>query len=159
MSGDLSVRVVGVGDAFTARYHNACLLVEGGGTRLLVDAPPALARALRDLGPRPDRLLVPDGRRMVPIQIADIEWIKAEGDYVRVFAGGRGYLVGRTLKELEARLDPAQFVRVHRSALVQTSHIREVRAEGSSRYKVLLSDGTTVIVSRSRAPELKKWMI
>ena len=74
-----------------------------------------------------------------PIQIADIEWIKAEGDYVRVFAGGRGYLVGRTLKELEARLDPEQFVRVHRSALVQTSHIREVRGEGSSRYKVLLS--------------------
>ena len=119
----------------------------------------ALARALRDLGPRPDRLLVPDGRKMVPIQVADIEWIKAEGDYARVFASGRGYLVGRTLKDLEARLDPAQFVRVHRSALVQTSHIREVRAAGSSRYKVLLSDGTTVIVSRSRAPELKKWMI
>jgi len=90
-----------------------------------------LARALRDLGPRPDRLLVPDGRKMVPLQIADIEWIKAEGDNVRV----------------------------HRSALVQTSHIREVRGEGSSRYKVLLSDGTTVIVSRSRAPGLKKWMI
>jgi ribonuclease BN (tRNA processing enzyme) len=45
----LSVRVVGVGDAFTARHHNACLLFEAGGTRLLVDAPPALARALRDL--------------------------------------------------------------------------------------------------------------
>jgi ribonuclease BN (tRNA processing enzyme) len=45
----LSVRVVGVGDAFTARYHNACLLFEAGGTRLLVDAPPALNRALRDL--------------------------------------------------------------------------------------------------------------
>ena len=49
------MRVVGVGDAFTARYHNACLLFEGGGTRLLVDAPPALARALRDLSlARPD---------------------------------------------------------------------------------------------------------
>ena len=48
----LSVRVVGVGDAFTTRYHNACLLVEGGGTRVLVDAPPALARALGDLGDR-----------------------------------------------------------------------------------------------------------
>lgn len=45
----LTIRVVGVGDAFTARYHNACLLIESGGTRLLVDAPPALARALRDL--------------------------------------------------------------------------------------------------------------
>ena len=48
----LSVRVVGVGDAFTARYYNACLLVESGDTRLLLDAPPALARALRDLGDR-----------------------------------------------------------------------------------------------------------
>lgn len=48
----LAVRVVGVGDAFTARYYNACLLLESGDTRLLVDAPPALARALRDLGPR-----------------------------------------------------------------------------------------------------------
>jgi ribonuclease BN (tRNA processing enzyme) len=45
----LSVRIVGVGDAFTARHHNACLLFEASGTRLLVDAPPALARALRDL--------------------------------------------------------------------------------------------------------------
>lgn len=44
--------MVGVGDAFTARYYNACLLVEADGTRLLIDAPPALARALRDLGDR-----------------------------------------------------------------------------------------------------------
>jgi ribonuclease BN (tRNA processing enzyme) len=49
---ELSVRVVGVGDAFTSKHHNACLLVEGGGTRVLVDAPPALARALADLGER-----------------------------------------------------------------------------------------------------------
>ncbi len=48
----LSIRVVGVGDAFTARYYNACLLVEADGTRLLIDAPPALARALQDLGAR-----------------------------------------------------------------------------------------------------------
>ncbi|EYF05311.1 MBL fold metallo-hydrolase [Chondromyces apiculatus] len=44
-----SVRVVGVGDAFTAKYHNACLLLEADGTRVLVDAPPALGRALADL--------------------------------------------------------------------------------------------------------------
>jgi ribonuclease BN (tRNA processing enzyme) len=49
---DLQVRVVGVGDAFTARYYNACLLIESGDQRLLVDAPPALNRALRDLGER-----------------------------------------------------------------------------------------------------------
>ena len=47
-----SVRVVGVGDAFTARFFNACLLIEADDTRVLIDAPPALARALGDLGER-----------------------------------------------------------------------------------------------------------
>jgi ribonuclease BN (tRNA processing enzyme) len=46
------VRIVGVGDAFTSRYFNACLLLEADGTRVLIDAPPALARALGDLGDR-----------------------------------------------------------------------------------------------------------
>src|SRR6185436_7311819 len=104
-------------------------------------------------------LLVPDGRRMVPVAIAGISWIKAEGDYARVHAGGRSYLVSRTLKDLEGRLDPAQFLRIHRSAIVQTSHIREVHAEGSSRYRVVLDDGTAVLVSRTRAPELRRWML
>jgi ribonuclease BN (tRNA processing enzyme) len=49
----LSVRVVGVGDAFTALYYNACLLIESAGTRLLIDAPPALARALRESATAP----------------------------------------------------------------------------------------------------------
>jgi ribonuclease BN (tRNA processing enzyme) len=49
-SNALAVRVVGVGDAFTCKYHHACLLVESHGERLLIDAPPVLARALTDLG-------------------------------------------------------------------------------------------------------------
>jgi two-component system LytT family response regulator len=124
-----------------------------------LDASERLARVIRDLGPRPDRLLVPDGRRMVPLAVRDIVWIKAEGDYARVYAEGKSYLVSRMLKDLESRLDPAQFVRIHRSAIVQTSHIREVRPEGSSRYRVLLDDGTAVTVSRTRAPDLKRWML
>lgn len=118
-----------------------------------------LAHAINDLGRRPERLLVPDGRRLVPVQVADITWIKAEGDYARVFAGGRSYLVSRTLKDLETRLDPAAFLRIHRSAIVQTVHMCEVRADGNSRYRIRLSDGNQVIVSRTRAPELKRYML
>jgi two-component system LytT family response regulator len=118
-----------------------------------------LVRALRDLGPRPDRLLVPDGRRMVPIALTDILWVKAEGDFARVYAGGRSYLVSRSLKDLESRLDPDRFVRIHRSAIVHTAHIAEVRPEGSSRYRLTLDDGTTVIVSRTRAPDLRRWIL
>jgi two-component system LytT family response regulator len=118
-----------------------------------------LERAIRDLGRRPDRLLVPDGRRMVPVAVADIVWIKAEDDYARIHAGGRSYLVTRTLKELEARLDPEQFIRLHRSALVQAAHIREIVGDGASRYRVRLSDGTTVVVSRRSVPDLRRWML
>src|SRR4029077_5975149 len=119
-----------------------------------------LARVIKDLGPRPDRLLVPDGRRMAAVNVGDIVWIKAEDDYARVHtASGRSYLVTRTLKDLEAKLDPSRFVRIHRSAIVQYSHIREVASEGGSRYRVRLSDGTSVLVSRSRAPELRRWKL
>jgi two-component system LytT family response regulator len=114
-----------------------------------------LARVIRDLGPRPDRLLVPDGRRMVPLAVADIVWIKAEGDYARVHTRTRNYLVSRSLKDLESRLDPATFLRLHRSTIVQTSHIVKVRPAGSARHHLTLDDGTTVIVSRSRARGLK----
>ena len=119
----------------------------------------ALAAVIRDLGPRPDRLLVPDGQRIVPVAVADICWIKAEGDYARLYSGGRNFLVSRTLKDIEARLDATQFIRIHRSAVVHSAHIREVRVAESGRYRVLLSDGTTLLVSRTRAPDLRRWIL
>jgi DNA-binding LytR/AlgR family response regulator len=122
-------------------------------------APVDLQRLLRDLGPRPDRLLVPFRDALVPIAMADILWIKAEGDYARIHTAERGYLVTRTLNELEERLDRAHFLRIHRSAIVRTDRIAAVKGEGSSRYRVVLQDGTELIVSRTRAPMLKRWMI
>src|SRR5437879_1924492 len=65
-----------------------------------------VARLARDLGRRPDRLLVPERGRMVPVEIAAIDWIQAEGDYARVHAGGKSYLVARSLTDLESRLNP-----------------------------------------------------
>jgi two-component system LytT family response regulator len=125
-------------------------------SRQAPDRAASLTRVIRDLGPRPDRLLVPDGRRMVPVGVADIVYIKAEDDYARVFANGRNYLVGRSLKDLEGRLDPARFVRIHRSVIVHLAHLREVAPQGGSRYRLGLSDGTAVIVSRARGAELRK---
>ena len=129
--------------------------IERARRRRTADDRDGLARVIRDLGPRPDRLLVPDGRRMVPIAVAEIVWIKAEGDYSRVHTKTRSYLVSRSLKDLESRLDPGTFLRLHRSTIVQSGHIVDVRPAGSARYQMRLDDGTTVIVSRSRARELK----
>ena len=119
----------------------------------------ALLSVIRDLGRRPDRLLVPDGERMIPVPIADITWIQAEGDYSRLHTASKTYLVGRSLKDLESRLDPNQFIRIHRSAIVKSDSIREVHGEGSNRFRVVLTDGTALIVSRTRSQALRQWML
>ena len=118
-----------------------------------------VARVARDLGVRPDRLLVPERGRMVPIEVGAIDWIQAEGDYARVHAGGKSYLVARSLSDLEGRLDPARFLRIHRSAIVNRAQIREVVPEGSGRHTVGLADGTRLVLSRSRADLLRNWRL
>ena len=138
---------------FTAsRFETAIArLRQRGATGAATGVP----RLLRDLGRRPDRLLVPDGQRMVPLPLTSIQWIQAEGDYARIHADGKTYLVYRTLNDLETRLDGSQFLRIHRSAIVRLDQIAEVQSAGSSRYRVTLLDRTTLVVSRSRAAGLK----
>lgn len=119
----------------------------------------ALLRLIRDLGRRPDRLLVPDRNRIVPLAIGEITWIKAEGDCARIHSGGKSYLVYRTLNDLEDRLDPLAFLRVHRSAIVRVDQIAEIHPADSGRYRLTLSDGTQLIVSRTRGSSLKKLIL
>jgi two-component system LytT family response regulator len=116
-------------------------------------------RLLRDLGRRPDRLLVPDGSRIVPLALSTITCITAEGDYARIHSGGKTYLVYRTLTDLETRLDDADFMRVHRSSIVRVDQIVEVHPSDSGRYRLTLSDGTRLAVSRSRGAALKKLIL
>jgi len=116
-----------------------------------------IRQVARDLGKRPDRLLVPERGRMVPLDVSAIDWIQAEGDYARVHAGGRSYLVARSMTDLERRLDADRFPRIHRSAIVNRDRIREVTPEGSSRYTVTLDDGTRLVLSRRRASQLRDW--
>lgn len=125
-----------------------------GNRRAVADG---VGRIARDLGRRPDRLLVPERGRMVPIELTAIDWIQAEGDYARIHAGGKSYLVARSMTDLEGRLDAERFPRIHRSAIVNRDRIREVTPEGSSRYAVTLQDGTRLILSRSRAGQLRGW--
>ncbi|MCY4581176.1 MAG: LytTR family DNA-binding domain-containing protein [Chloroflexi bacterium] len=116
-------------------------------------------RLLRDLGRRPDRLLVPEGRRIVPVAVSAIGWIQAKRDYARIHAGNKSYLVYRTLNELEERLDPAEFLRVHRSAIVRLDQILEVVPIGSGRYRLALKGGGAPTVSRGRAQALKRFIL
>lgn len=88
------------------------------------------------------------------IPLDDIQWIEADGDYARVHARSRSYLLSRRMKELEEELDEAGFVRVHRSAIVHPDKVLELKHRSHGDYEAVLTDGTTVRVSRTRRDAL-----
>jgi len=100
-------------------------------------------------GPAPaERLLVADNGRSFFVRTADIEWIEAARNYVRVHNNGHTYLVRATLAALEARLDRAHFRRVGRSALVNLDRVREIQPWFHGDAIVILQSGTRVTLSR-----------
>ena len=120
----------------------------------LADRTVALARRFsEELGGAPEpayleRIAVPDrdGVRVVPV--AEVDWIEAQDYYVEVHCGGRGYLLRRPLKELEERLDPKRFARVHRSAIVNVQRIASLKPAAHGERDLVLRDGTRLKLSR-----------
>ena len=90
-------------------------------------------------------LWVQDGIGAVRLNIADIEWIEAERDYMRLYLGGRSYLLHQSMRSLENQLPDRLFVRVHRSAIVRRDCISEVRRKGRRRF-VILQDGSELSI-------------
>ena len=102
---------------------------------------------------RSRRLLVPTPAGELLLDVDEIDWIQAEDYYAAVHARGKRHLIRESLNMLEARLDPARFVRVHRSAIVCVDRVRELRAEHGESVLVL-RDGTRVPVSRRRREQV-----
>jgi Response regulator of the LytR/AlgR family len=96
------------------------------------------------------RLLVSVGTRSEVVPVSTVSWIRADDYYASVFAGGTAYVIRESLAELERRLDPREFMRVHRSAIVRLAMVRALEHPANGRYRVVLRDGTRVPVSRSR---------
>ena len=102
-----------------------------------------------------DRLFVRASGQLVAISISSIERIEGSDDYSSVHANGRSYLVSRRLSFFEAALHSAGFLRVHRSHIVNRSHLTEIRIRGGGRLEAHLASGAVVKVSRSRASALR----
>ena len=95
------------------------------------------------------RLAVPMGNRNVFIRAQEIDWIGAERNYIRLYAGGRGHLVRESLTRIEAELDPAMFCRIHRSIIVNIDRIQSVESTFHGEYVVVLHDRTRLTSGRS----------
>ncbi len=97
-----------------------------------------------------ERLVVRESGRVYFVNVPDIEWLEAAGNYVALHvAGGRTHLLHETMAALEAKLDPARFVRIHRSTMVRIDRIKELLPHFNGEYVVLLHDQTRLKLSRS----------
>jgi two-component system LytT family response regulator len=95
------------------------------------------------------RFVVRDREKFVIVSAEDIEWIESAANYVELHSGKKVFLVRETMRTLETRLDPNQFVRIHRSTIVNISRIKEITREWTGDFEVLLYDGTKLRMSRS----------
>ena len=112
-----------------------------------------LAEAMRQ-GPM-SRLFVRSGTAIIPLAVDSVTRFEAWGDYVTVHAERARHLLHLSLNKLEERLDPARFVRVHRTHIVNMAHVVAFRRQGRNRLVAELKDGTTVPVSRAKASSLR----
>ena len=101
------------------------------------------------------RIMLKTAGRVTFLRVEEIDWIEAEGDYVRLHGGGKRHLVRETMKRLEEQLDPARFVRTHRSAIVNLDRIKELHPFFHGDYLIVLTDGTELKLSRSRRRSLE----
>ncbi|HJU65585.1 MAG TPA: LytTR family DNA-binding domain-containing protein, partial [Gemmatimonadaceae bacterium] len=107
--------------------------------------------------PRPlERIFARDRGRIVPIATRTIEHVEGCDDYVAIVAGGRRHLVNLRMNELESRLDPHRFVRVHRSHIVNLDYVAALVPFDGVRLAVEMRDGTRIRASRERSKALRE---
>jgi len=99
-----------------------------------------------------------DGTKVIVLNADDVDWIDAAGDYMCVHAGGKTHIIRETMKALEARLDPARFQRVHRSAIVNVNKVKELHPHSNSEYFLILEGGQELKLSRSYKDVISRFL-
>jgi two-component system LytT family response regulator len=102
-----------------------------------------------------DRMVIRSSGRVIFVKTSEIDWIEAAGDYVTLHAGKKSWLMRETISEMETKLYPNGFSRIHRSAIVNTERIAEMRPLDNGEYRVLLRDGTELRLSRNYRQQLQ----
>ena len=125
-------------------------------TELLGDVRRSAAATTPATPAMADRLIARDGDRVEMVPFADIDWVSADGDYVRVHAGNRQLLLRRTMTHMESALPAEQHVRIHRSTIVNVARIQTLKALPNAEYDVVLTSGARLRASRSYVDRLRR---
>lgn len=120
---------------------------------------PALRAVLEKLQSQrsyPRRFLVRATKGYYFVKADEVEWVDAQGNYMRLHAGGRAHMVRATMKGFERQLDPERFVRVHRSAIVAVDCVERIEHHEHGEYRITLRDGTKLTSSRAHSDALRR---
>ncbi len=101
-----------------------------------------------------DRLAVKCPGRVFFLKLEDVDWLEAAGNYVVVYAGQERHIIRETMVSLDSRLDPARFLRIHRSRIVNVDRIKELRPLDGGEYVVVLHSGARLASSRTYRDKL-----
>jgi two-component system LytT family response regulator len=104
-----------------------------------------------------ERVTIKSGGRIYFVKVEEIDWIEAAGNYLRLHSGAETHLLRETLGNLEARLDPERFWRIHRSTIVNVDQVQELQPLFHGDYAVILKDGTQLTLSRSYRATLPRF--
>jgi two-component system, LytTR family, response regulator len=105
-----------------------------------------------------ERLVLKSGGLVTFLDVKDVDWIEAAGVYVNLHVGQKVHLYRSSVNQLLQRLHPRQFVRIHRSAAVNTARIRELRPRSHGDFTIVLANGAEVTMSRGYRPQLEAWL-
>ena len=116
-----------------------------------------ILRAIEDIKTKPvhlERLVIKLNGHVFFMKAEEIDWLEAEGNYVRLHSGKESYLLRDTISALESQLDPKRFIRVHRSAIVNVDRISELQPWFHGEYRIVLREGVQLTLSRTYREKL-----
>jgi two-component system LytT family response regulator len=101
------------------------------------------------------RLMIKLANRVILLNVNEIDWIEADGNYAKLHVGRKSHLLREKMNELEAQLNPQKFVRIHRSIIVNLDRVKEMHPHFNGDYILVLEDGAQLKLSRTRREHLE----
>ena len=114
-----------------------------------------LAESLINAAQYPEKILIQLNQKLITISLSDVLWIEADGDYSKLITTKGNYLSNYGISLLENKLNPQNFIRVHRSSIINLAFVKEIQKQISS-YDVIMQNGDVVRVSRGYMENIKR---
>jgi two-component system LytT family response regulator len=103
-----------------------------------------------------ERLVIKSAGRIFFLGVEEIDWVEAADNYVRLHSGSNTHLLRETMNSLEKKLDPAQFLRIQRSTIINVRRIKELHPLFRGEYEIVLRDGTRLASGRGYRTRLQE---